>query len=306
LVYEKDLKSIGKLDYIMQNKLLEYLYLMWKNRKSRVGLIITVFYVLIAAIGQVVFPKTYSLQASSQTIFMPPQLSNFYLIFGTGPFAESILIQLIQGAKSVVEVSFLAGLFATLIGIAVGITAGYLGGIIDNILMGITDIVLTLPSIILTVIIASAFRTSNPFFLALILSITSWAGLARSIRSQVLVVRNSPATELLKVLGLTRRYIIFREIVPSLGSYIAIHYIFNVESAVYSEVGLYYLGVLPYNPNNWGAMIQQALSYGAALGGKALFYFFFPTLAIIGFMSGLILLSYGIDEIANPRIRTLS
>lgn len=287
----------------MINKIVEYLKLIWRNRKSRIGLIITVFYILIAIFGQIIFSKTYSLPPSQKTIFMPPQLSNFYLIFGTGPFAESILVQIIQGAKSVIEISFLAGLFATLIGIAVGIVAGYVGGVIDNILMGITDIVLTLPSLILIVIIASAFRTSNPIILAGILSITSWAGLARAVRSQVLVIRNSPITEVLKVLGLTRRYIIFREIVPTLGSYIAIHYIFNVESAVYAEVGLYYLGVLPYNPNNWGAMIQQALSYGAALGGKAVFYFLFPTLAIIGFMSGLILLSYGIDEIANPRIR---
>ncbi|WP_338604381.1 ABC transporter permease [Sulfolobus tengchongensis] len=288
----------------MQNKLTEYLILLWKNKKSRIGLIIVVFYILIAVFGQIIFPKTYSLQPSPSTIFMPPQISNFYLIFGTGPFAESILVQIIQGAESVVEISFLAGLFATLIGIAVGIVAGYVGGIVDNILMGITDIILTLPSLILIIIIVSAFKTSNPIFLSLILSITSWAGLARSVRSQVLVIRNSPTIEVLKVLGLTRRYIIFREVVPTLGSYIAIHYIFNVESAVYAEVGLYYLGVLPYNPNNWGAMIQQALSYGAALGGKAVYYLFFPTVAIIGFMAGLILLSYGIDEITNPRIRT--
>lgn len=288
----------------MRNKFLEYLLLLWNNKKSRAGLIITVFYVVIAAVGQLVFPKTYSLPPSFKTIFLPPNPHNFYLWFGTGPFAESIIVQLIQGAKSVIEVSFLAGLYATLIGMVVGIVAGYLGGIVDNILMGITDIVLTLPSLILTVIIASAFRTSNPLFLAAILSITSWAGLARAVRSQVLVIRNSPTTEILKVLGLSRSYIIFREIVPALGSYIAIHYIFNVESAVYAEVGLYYLGVLPYNPNNWGAMIQLALSYGAALGGKAVYFFMFPVIAIVGFMSGLILLSYGIDEIANPRIRT--
>ncbi|AAK42788.1 ABC transporter permease [Saccharolobus solfataricus] len=288
---------------MVQGKFFEYLRLLWDNKKSRVGLIITVFYILIAIFGQIIFPKTYSLPPSPTTIFMPPQLSNFYLIFGTGPFAESILVQIIQGAKSVIEISFLAGLFATLIGIVVGIIAGYLGGIIDNILMGITDIILTLPSLILIIIIVSAFKTSNPIFLSLILSITSWAGLARAVRSQVLVIRNSPAVEVLRVLGLSRKYIIFREVVPTLGSYIAIHYIFNVEAAVYAEVGLYYLGVLPYNPNNWGAMIQQALSYGAAAGGKAIYYLAFPTIVVAGFMSGLILLSYGIDEISNPRIR---
>lgn len=288
----------------MVNKFLYYLELMWKNKKSRAGLIITMFYVIIAALGDLVFPKSYTLPPSPQTIFMPPQPGNFYLLFGTGPFGESILIQLIQGAKSVIIVSFLAGLLSTLIGMAIGIVSGYLGGIVDNILMGITDIVLTMPSLVFIVVIASVFRTSNPFILAAILSITSWAGLARAIRSQVLVIKNSPTMEVLKVLGLTRRYIIFREIVPTLGSYIAIHYILNVESAVYAETGLYYLGVLPYNPNNWGAMIQEALSDGAAFGGKAVFYFIFPTLAVVGFMAGLILLSYGIDEISNPRIRT--
>ena len=288
----------------MTNKFLYYFGLVWKNRKSRVGLIITIFYALIATLGGLVFPKSYALPPSSQTIFMPPQLNNFYLLFGTGPFGESILVQLVQGAKSVIIVSFLAGLFSTLIGMIVGIISGYLGGIVDNILMGITDIVLTMPSLVLIVVIASMFKTSNPFILAAILSITSWAGLARAIRSQVLVIKNSPTTEVLKVLGLTRRYIIFREIVPTLGPYIAIHYILNVESAVYAETGLYYLGILPYNPNNWGAMIEEALNDGAAFGGKAVFYFLFPTLAVVGFMAGLMLLSYGIDEISNPRIRT--
>lgn len=196
-----------------------------------------------------------------------------------------------------------SGLITTAVGILVGITAGFVGGTTDLLLMGATDVALNIPSLVLTLVVASLIKNADPLTLAGILSLTSWAGLARAVRSQVLSLRSQPHIEILKILGLGRAYAIFREVIPSLGSYIAIHYIFNVEGAVYALVGLYYLGIIPYNPNNWGSMINVALSDGALFGTKAIWFFVSPTLIITIFMSSLILLSYGIDEISNPRLR---
>lgn len=300
--------AISYIEVLKKNKtlseLLYYIKILWMNVKARVGLLIILFYALVGIIGPHFVPPPLVVNVQKSMVFLPPQLNNPYYWFGTGPLGQSTLAQLVYGTPSVLEVSFLAGLFATLIGMIVGIVSGFMKGIVDNILMGITDIVLTMPSIILILILATMIKTTNPFTLALILSITSWAGLARAIRSQVLSVSASPSIEVLKVLGVKRSYIIFNEIIPSLASYIAIHFIFNVEGAVYAEVGLFYLGVLPYQPNNWGEMIENAINSGALVGGRAVWYFLFPTITVTFYMIGLILLSYGIDEISNPRIRT--
>ncbi|BFH72061.1 ABC transporter permease [Sulfurisphaera javensis] len=284
-------------------KLTHYLKLIWRNKKSRVGLIIILFYIILAYIMPYFVPPPIVTSVNPSKEFLPPQLNNPYYILGTGPIGESILANIVYGGGFIIDVAVLAGLFTTLIGILVGIIAGYIGGFTDTILMAINDIVMTLPSLVVLLILAAMIRTTNPIIIALILSSMNWVGLARSIRSQVLLLKSMQYIEIARMLGLSRFHIIFREIIPNLGSYIAIHYIFNVESALYAAVGLYFLGVLPVNPNNWGFMISNALNMGLIYGGKGVWYLIFPSLAVIGLMYGLMLLSYGIDEITNPRLR---
>ncbi|BCU67069.1 peptide ABC transporter permease [Sulfolobales archaeon HS-7] len=287
-------------------KLFDYLKLIWVNKKGRVGFLITIFFILLATVGPLVVPKPDVTTINPKMEFLPPQLNNPYYILGTGPIGDSILGDIVWGAPFILEVSFLAGLFTTLIGIAVGLTAGYLGGTIDTVLMSVNDIVMTMPSLILVLILATSIRSTNPFILAGILSISGWTGLARSIRSQMLLMKQMPYVEVSKVLGLGSGHIIFREVMPNLGSYIGIHFIFNVEGALYAAVGLYFLGVLPVNKFNWGILINNALASGAIYGTRAIWYLLFPSIAVVLFMTGLILFSYGIDEISNPRLRKVA
>lgn len=283
--------------------LFKYLKLIWNNRKSRVGLIIVLFYVFMGFIGPYLIPNPAYENINPANAFKPPDLSNFYYILGTGPVGESILGNIVWGTKEILIISFLAGLFTTIIGLAIGITSGYIGGIVDTVLMAINDIVMTMPSFVLLLILATTIRSDNPLLIAAILSVTGWTGLARATRSQVLLLKSMPYMEMSKILGLSKIHIIFRELVPNLGSYIAIHFIFNIEGAVYAAVGLYYLGVLPVNTNNWGFMINQALGMGSLYAGEEIYYLLFPSIAVVLYMVSLILLSYGIDEITNPRLR---
>ncbi|NON62303.1 ABC transporter permease, partial [Acidianus sp. RZ1] len=262
-----------------------------------------VFFILLATIGPIIVPAPIVTSVNPKDIFLPPQLNNPYYILGTGPIGDSILGDIVAGAPFLLEVAFLAGLFSTAIGLTIGILSGYLGGIMDMILTSITNIVMTMPSLILVIILVTMIRTSNPLIISLILSISSWTGLALSVRSQVLVLRSLPYIEVNKLLGLGTWHTVFREIFPNLASYIAIHFIFNVEGAVYAAVGLYFLGLLPINPYNWGVMISNALNDGAVYGGSALYYLLFPSVFVVMFMVGLIFLTYGIDEISNPRLR---
>lgn len=285
-------------------KFLNYLKLIWSNNKGKVGLIITVFYILLGTVGPIIIPKPVVVNVNPNMIFRPPSLNLEYLL-GTGPLGDSILGDIVWGAPFILEISFLAGLFTTLIGITVGMISGYLGGIVDNILMSINDIVMTMPSLILILILATSLKTTNPFILAGILSISGWTGLARSVRSQVLLMKNLPYVEVSRILGLGSFHIVFREIMPTMASYIAIHFIFNVEGALYASVGLYFLGILPVNQYNWGVMINEAIQDGGIYGKQAFWYLFWPSFFVVMFMFGLIMLSYGIDEISNPRLRKI-
>ncbi|KUO90274.1 MAG: hypothetical protein AT713_05765 [Caldivirga sp. JCHS_4] len=106
-----------------------------------------------------------------------------------------------------------------------------------------------------------------------------------------------------RVLGLSGSYILFKEITPKIMPYVWINFILNMEGAVYAAVGLYFLGLLPYQNYNWGALINQALSYGAYFGGRALLILVVPVVFVTLYMVALIELAYGIDEIINPRLR---
>lgn len=280
----------------------KYLKLLWNNKKSRVGMIIIIFFVIMGFIGPYFIPNPIT-HANPVNAFSPPQLTNFYYILGTGPIGESILGNIVWGAKQIIIVSFLAGMFATLIGIIVGIVAGYFGGIVDTVLMAINDIIMTIPSIVLLIILVNLYKTDNPFIIAFILSVTAWPGLARAIRSQVLMLKAMPYIEITKTLGLGSFHTIFRELLPNLGSYIAINFMFQVEGAVYGIAGLYYLGDMPIDFNNWGYLISQALGFGSLYSARELSFILSPSIAITLYMLGFILFSYGLDEITNPRLR---
>ncbi|HDD26495.1 MAG TPA: ABC transporter permease, partial [Acidilobales archaeon] len=190
------------------------------------------------------------------------------------------------------------------VGITVGMVAGFKGGIVDAILMSITDIVMTIPGLPLLIVLATVIKASEPWVIGLMLSITAWAGLARSIRSQVLSLKEREFIEAAKVLGLPTYHIVFKEIMPNLMSYIAINFIFAATGAIYASVGLYFLGILPFTSFNWGVMLNMAYAQaGAHHTLRTMHYILAPIIAVVGFQIGLILFSYAIDEMFNPRLR---
>ena len=281
--------------------LIKALKIILRNRAAKFGIAVIIFYVVLAIVGPIILPYNY--RTNPAMALKPPMLWPPQYWFGTDNIGEPILVDIANGAPFVVEISFLAGLYTTVIGLVVGLISGYFGGIVDSIIMLINDALLTIPSLLITVIIAVMVHTTNPLVLAGVLSVTGWTGLARSVRSQVLASKEYPYIEVSRVLGLGWRYVLFREILPTLMPYIWINLILNMEGSLYAAVGLYYLGLLPFDPTNWGYMISNALSLGAAYGSSAIWYFLFPTLFVTLFMVGLIELAYGIDEAINPRLR---
>ncbi len=276
-----------------------------RNKKALAGFIITLGYIIMATVGPhvVPYPKSYTCP-----VYLPPTLfkwpPSLQHPLGCDYFGADIWSEIVWGAPSVLSIAFIAGLITTVVGITVGMVSGFLGGKVDSVLMTITDIVMVIPGLPLLIVLSTVVRMANPFVIGAILSITAWAGLARSIRSQVLSLRNREFVEAAKALGLPTRHIVFREIMPNLMSYIAINFIFATTGAIYSSVGLYFLGMLPFTTVNWGIMLNWAYAQGALSSLSTIHYILAPIIAIVGFQTGLILFSYAIDEMFNPRLRT--
>ncbi len=277
-----------------------------RNKKAFAGFLILAFYIFIATIGPYItpYPRPWTCDRYlAPTLFkIPPTIDH---PLGCDYFGKDIWAQIVWGAPTVLQIAFIAGLITTLVGITVGMVSGFKGGIVDAILMGITDIVMTIPGLPLLIVLATVIRATDPWVVGLMLSVTAWAGLARSIRSQVLSIKQREFIEAAKALGLPTYHIVFFEIMPNLMSYIAINFIFATTGAIYASVGLYFLGVLPFTSFNWGIMLNMAYAQaGAHHRLDTMHYIAAPILAVIGLQVGLILFSYAIDEMFNPRLRT--
>jgi peptide/nickel transport system permease protein len=276
----------------------EFLITIWNNKMSRVGLIILLVFLGIAVIGPMVLeePKADYLQR-----LKPPSREH---ILGTDYSGKDTLVQLILGSKDVLLVAFWAGVISIFIACNIGIVSGMFGGKIDAILMMIANIVVTIPSFPVTMILSMIIKIDNELMFGLLLSLWSWAGLAKAIRTQVLTIKHKEFIEASKILGLRKIDIIMNDIIPNIISFIAVNFIVIMKDAIMASVGLMYLGLVPFQGNHWGMMIQLSLTAtGALMGSGTIAYFLAPVLGIVFFQLGCFLFASGLDEALNPRLR---
>ncbi|MCL6548818.1 MAG: ABC transporter permease, partial [Alicyclobacillus sp.] len=194
--------------------------------------------------------------------------------------------------------------FTVLFGTVFGLVSGYYRGWTDSVIMRITDFILTIPSFPLLVVLSTVWNFGEPVSMGFVLGITGWGGLARAVRSQTLSLRERGFVEAARGLGLSPLYILFREVLPNVGSYVAMNLLLAVTGSIYSEVGLFFLGVVPFHVNNWGVMLNLAVFSGGAMSSpQALPYLLSPLLAILLLTLGIVLFLDAVDEMFNPRLR---
>lgn len=269
-----------------------------EDKAALLGGIIVLLFLVIAIIGPYI--THLSGVQNPADAYLPPSWSH---PLGTDPLGQSVLSELILGTRPIMEIGVLAAVLTVAIGVVVGLVTGYLGGFADSAIMRVTDVFLTIPGLPLIIVIASVVQTTSPFVLALILSVTAWAGLARAVRSQAMSLRESDFIEAAKVQGMPLRNMIGRQLLPNVGPYVAIHFLLDVTGAIYAEVGLFLLGIAPVSGTNWGVMINVAMSQGALYTSKSLLYLFSPMAAIVILQVAFVFFSRALDSLFNPRLR---
>lgn len=277
----------------------ELWHLLTRHPQNMIGLGIVVLYGFMAIVGPTLYPAVLATNANA--IYLPP---SWAYPLGTDYAGRSVLALVVIGTRSVLEVASVAAVITVVVGVTVGLWSGFLGGWVDQILMRITDLFLTVPSLPLLILIASIVVLTNPLLIAVLLSITAWGGLARAVRSQVLSYREREYIEAARSLRLGTTHIVFREITPNLMPYIVMHLLLAVTGAIYAEVGLFYLGVFPFKANNWGVMLNLAYNQGGAIySSQSMFYLISPMAAILFLQLGIVLLLRFVEEVFNPRLR---
>ncbi|WP_137290411.1 ABC transporter permease [Natronorubrum halophilum] len=275
--------------------------IIWDDVRARVGASILLLYVLVGLFGPAVYKEPKVNQGPRS---LTPLAEGLTYPLGTDNLGRDILAQLVHATPSMLQMITAGGLFVTVMGVTVGTTAGFAGGRTDRFLSLITDIVMTIPGLPLIVILAALLEPQDPIVTGLILTINVWAGLAREIRSQVLSISRHSYVEASQAMGLSTPTIILRDILPNIMPYVLITFVNAARQVIFASIGLYFLGVLPYDSVvNWGVMIDQAVS-GGAMHVMSMAHWLIAPLATITLLSfGLILFSQGTDRMFNPRVR---
>lgn len=269
------------------------------NRQFRIGVIICGFYALMATVLIYITPE--QLISDYGNRYLPPSFSH---LMGTDFAGRDTFAMIVHGSRDVLSIGFFAGLFSVFIGVAIGSFAGFVGGKIDAILMRITDVVLTIPQFPIMMIMAALFNVNSPVLIGAILAMWSWAFLARTIRAQILSLKNREFILASRMLNLPNHVIVFKELVPNMYSYISINFIRNFRAAITASIGLIFLGLMPYTQTNWGMMLDLAFQKtGAIYIPEARWYVMAPMITIVLFQYGMLCLAHGLEELFNPRLR---
>ena len=272
-----------------------------RNRRAFIGMIILLTYVLLAIFGPVLADPSM-MKSDIRNKLSGPTWEH---PLGTDNTGRDTLTQFIFGARQVLTVAFIAAVMTLLIASLIGMLAGFVGGLLDTILMFITNIILTVPSLPIMMLLSTVIKVDNPFLFGLVLSVWSWAGLARSIRAQILSIKTRDFIEAARILGMSKRHIITNEMLPGITSYLTMNLIFSMRGAIGASVALMFLGLAKFQSSHWGMMLQIAISAtGALFGSSALIYFLTPVIGIAVFGMGCFFFASGLDEALNPRLRT--
>ena len=227
-------------------------------------------------------------------------------ILGTDNFGRDVLTELVAATKVSLRIGLIAGLIATAVGLILGLVAGYVGGVVDNIIMFLTNLFTVIPSFIILILISYSVGTNarGVMMVAFIIGLTSWPWTTRSVRSQVISLRNRDHVNLSKLSGHSMFRIIFTDILPYIASYVVMAMILQISSGILSEAQLSMIGLGPATTKvaTLGLMMNWAMQYAAHLNGS--WWAYFPVVIVIALISfSLNLMNTGLDQVLNPQLR---
>jgi len=228
------------------------------------------------------------------------------LPLGTDNFGRDVLTEMVIATRVSLLIGFVAGTVATIIGLTLGLLSGYVGGWIDDAIMFVTNLFITIPSIVLLILISYSIGQEHrgAFTIAVVIGFTSWVWTARAVRSQVISLRNRDHVNLSKLSGHSLVHIIIRDILPYIASYVVMAFILQISAGILAEAGLSILGLGPRTTEvpTLGLMLNWAFIYQAPVLGK--WWAYLPVILDIALITfSMNLMNTGLDQVFNPALR---
>ena len=304
-------------DQELRNIWREALQRLLLNHLATLGLVVVVLFLIAGFIGPYVTPYDFLEQDIDSALEQPSW--NHWL--GTDALGRDIFSRLLHGARTAALVGLSSTVISLCLGVVLGGIAGYLRGMVDEFLMWLTDVTMSVPGLLLALLMNTALKrpiaawfdkmymqTKNPFYLDTLwldfvlvfgaLALISWPGFARLLRGQVLSVRETQYVEAARAIGADERRILTRYIIPNSIGPIIVGVTAGVGGAITLESGLSFLGIGVQPPNaSWGSMLSDSFSLWIS----------FPHLMIIPAVTiGLIVFAFtflgdGLNDALNPR-----
>ncbi len=263
------------------------------------GGILVLLISLFGLVGQLFVPEEMS-EVGAGRPAKPPSAEHW---LGTDQQGRDVLADLIYGTPTSLEIGIIAGVIGVTVGALMGLIAGYAGGIVDEVIRIIVDILLTIPSLMILIIVASMLGSVSVESMALIIAALAWMWPARAVRAQVLTIRERMYVQVARFNGASNLRIIIGELLPNLIPYLAANLVGAISGAILASVGLSTLGLGPMTRPSLGLTFYWAITYGALI--RQMWWWFMPPIIIIVILFlGLFMMSQGLDRIANPRLQS--
>lgn len=270
-----------------------------RSRGGLFGLGLLTFFALVALLAPVLASSS-GLEVTQATGGVLEGPSSEYWL-GTDDNGRSVLTLLIWGARISLFVGLTATLISILIGTLVGLTSGYFGGWVGAVLFRLTEWFLAIPFLPLAIVLATVLGRSL-LNIVIVIGVTSWAGTALLIRSQVLTIRERAYLERSRALGAGHAHLIRRHVLPNVVPIVFANTTLCVAVAILSETTLSFLGLGDPTRVSWGSMLDDAYSVGAITTGS--WWFFVPPgVCVVLVVLAFTLVGQALEAVVNPHLR---
>jgi peptide/nickel transport system permease protein len=279
----------------------ESLHFALRNKKLLFGLSMTSALLLFALIGP--FLAQHGPLDYGGHLSLAPTTKDGYW-FGTTLQGQDVFAQFVNGLRLAFIVGALGGGIAAVIGMVVGFTAGYRAGLVDEALNKLTNVVLVIPTFALLLVIAAYLQVRGIMMEAVFIGVTSWPWAARALRAQTFSLVSREFVDMARLSGRSSLKIMFQEIAPNMSSYLFMMFILLFGGSILIAATLDFIGLGPSNTISLGMMMQLSVQ-NAALQLHLWWWFLPPGLAIMAIVGSLYVMNVGLDEVFNPKLRSL-
>jgi oligopeptide transport system permease protein len=268
----------------------------FRNRLAVFGFVIVVFFLFFAVFADVIAPYRYD-AVDFTKVRLFPFIDPAHPL-GTDELGRDMLSRLIYGARTSMIVGLTVQTVAVVVGVTLGGLAGYLGAKVDFVISRLIDVMTAFPGLLFAILLITV-AGGGLRNVIIALSITSWIGIARLTRAQLLSLREKEFIEAARALGVPGGKIIFSHLVPNALSPLLVAVSFGVPAAIFGEAGLSFLGIGVNDPiASWGKMVGVSSAYISVYWHMGLF----PTLMIAFSMLGFSFMGDGLRDALDPKL----